>query len=252
MAKKASALWICIFPSLDTYSSLQWFTTPWAQRVVGVHGRALRDVLGDRLAQRLGAHVGDMADAHLAAALHQRKGSVLLRLWLALVDVLLFATHKRLVTLDCLALAANGLGADIAHGLTDAVHHEHCCAMTKVLYVEDNEDNVHVLRNRLTRKGFTVLTASDGAQGVSMAEKQPEIILMDLSLPVLDGWEATRRIKAGEGTRHIPVIALTAHAMTGDREKALAAGCDEFDTKPVEIDRLIEKIQTLVGKGQPS
>ncbi len=124
--------------------------------------------------------------------------------------------------------------------------------MTKVLYVEDNEDNVHVLRNRLTRKGFTVLTASDGAQGVSMAEKQPEIILMDLSLPVLDGWEATRRIKAGEGTRHIPVIALTAHAMTGDREKALAAGCDEFDTKPVEIDRLIEKIQTLVGKGQPS
>ena len=125
--------------------------------------------------------------------------------------------------------------------------------MTTVLYVEDNEDNVYVLRNRLTRKGYTVLTASDGVQGVSMAAtEQPEIILMDLSLPVLDGWEAVRRIKAGEGTRHIPVIALTAHAMTGDREKALAAGCDDFDTKPVEIDRLIGKIQTLIGKGRVS
>jgi CheY-like chemotaxis protein len=123
----------------------------------------------------------------------------------------------------------------------------------RVLYVEDNEDNVYVLKSRLTREGYTVLTAPDGAQGVSMAAtEQPEIILMDLSLPVLDGWEATRRIKASEGTRHIPVIALTAHAMTGDKEKALAAGCDDFDTKPVEIDRLIEKIQTLIGKGQGS
>src|ERR1700730_15032402 len=104
-----------------------------------------------------------------------------------------------------------------------------CRAMTKVLCREDNEDNVSVLKNRLTRKGYTVFIASDGAEGVSMsATEQPEVILMDLSLPVLDGWEATRRIKAGEETRHMPVIALTAHAMTGDREEALAAGCDEF------------------------
>jgi two-component system cell cycle response regulator DivK len=122
--------------------------------------------------------------------------------------------------------------------------------MTKVLYVEDNEDNVYVIQNRLTRKGYTVLIASDGLQGLSMAaSEQPEIILMDLSLPVLDGWEATRRIKADERIRHIPVIALTAHAMTGDREKALAAGCDDFDTKPVQIERLIEKIEALAAKG---
>ncbi|PWB62680.1 MAG: two-component system response regulator [Bradyrhizobiaceae bacterium] len=122
--------------------------------------------------------------------------------------------------------------------------------MIKVLYVEDNEDNVFVLKSRLTRKGYTVLIAADGAEGVSMAaSEQPEVVLMDLSLPVLDGWEATRRIKAGERTRHIPVIALTAHAMTGDREKALAAGCDDFDTKPVEIDRLIGKIRALAGGG---
>lgn len=120
----------------------------------------------------------------------------------------------------------------------------------KVLYVEDNEDNVYVLKNRLARKGYTVLVASDGVEGVSMAaSEQPEIILMDLSLPVLDGWEATRRIKSDDKLRHIPVIALTAHAMTGDREKALAAGCDDFDTKPVQFDRLIEKIQMLAAKG---
>ena len=120
----------------------------------------------------------------------------------------------------------------------------------KVLYVEDNEDNVYVLKNRLGRKGYTVLVAADGAQGVSMAaSERPEIILMDLSLPVLDGWEATRRIKTDDRLRHIPVIALTAHAMTGDREKALAAGCDDFDTKPIEFDRLIEKIQALAVKG---
>ena len=125
--------------------------------------------------------------------------------------------------------------------------------MTKVLYVEYNEDNVYVLKNRLTRKGYTVLIAPDGAQGVSMAAaEQPDVILMDLSLPVLDGWEATRRIKASEETRHIPVIALTAHAMTGDKERALAAGCDDFDTKPVEIERLIGKIQALSGKGSAS
>jgi two-component system cell cycle response regulator DivK len=122
--------------------------------------------------------------------------------------------------------------------------------MTKVLYVEDNDDNVYVLKNRLTRKGYTVLIASDGEKAIGVAAaEQPAIILMDLGLPGLDGWEATRRLKIAEATRHIPVIALTAHAMTGDREKALAAGCDDFDTKPVEIDRLISKMQTLIDKG---
>jgi two-component system cell cycle response regulator DivK len=125
--------------------------------------------------------------------------------------------------------------------------------MTKVLYVEDNEDNVYVLKSRLMRRGYTVLIASDGARAVSMAAtEQPEIILMDLSLPVLDGWEATRRIKADDGTRHIPVIALTAHAMTGDEDKARAAGCDDFDTKPVDMERLVGKIRALVGKGSAS
>lgn len=124
--------------------------------------------------------------------------------------------------------------------------------MTKVLYVEDNEDNIYMLKNRLSRKGFTVLIATDGAQGVAMAaSEQPELILMDLSLPVLDGWEATRQIKSTEKTRHIPIIALSAHAMTGDREKALAAGCDDFDTKPVEFDRLIKKMENVRAKGNP-
>ncbi len=121
--------------------------------------------------------------------------------------------------------------------------------MTTVLYVEDNDDNVYMLKSRLTRKGFTVLVATDGAQGVAMAiSERPDLILMDLSLPVLDGWEATRRIKAAGETRHIPVIALSAHAMAGDREKALAAGCDDFDTKPVEIERLLGKMQALIAK----
>lgn len=124
--------------------------------------------------------------------------------------------------------------------------------MTKVLYVEDNEDNIYMLKNRLSRKGFTVLIATDGAQGVAMAtSEQPELILMDLSLPVLDGWEATRQIKAAEKTRHIPIIALSAHAMTGDREKALAAGCDDFDTKPIELDRLLKKMENARAKGNP-
>jgi CheY-like chemotaxis protein len=119
----------------------------------------------------------------------------------------------------------------------------------KILYVEDNEDNVYMLKNRLTRKGFTVLIASDGAEGVSLAAReQPELILMDLSLPVLDGWEATRRIKADPHTRHIPIIALTAHAMAGDREKALAAGCDDFDTKPIELQRLLGKMDALTTR----
>ena len=119
----------------------------------------------------------------------------------------------------------------------------------KVLYVEDNDDNIFVLKNRLARAGFTVVIATDGLQGVAMAaSEQPDIILMDLSLPVLDGWEATRRIKAAAETRHIPVIALTAHAMIGDREKALSAGCDDFDTKPVELPRLLEKIRALAPR----
>jgi CheY-like chemotaxis protein len=119
----------------------------------------------------------------------------------------------------------------------------------KILYVEDNEDNVYVLQRRLTRAGFKVLVAPDGAQAATMAAaEQPDLILMDLSLPVLDGWEATRRIKAAPETRHIPVMALTAHAMAGDREKAMAAGCDDFDTKPVELPRLLGKIQTLAKR----
>jgi two-component system cell cycle response regulator DivK len=118
----------------------------------------------------------------------------------------------------------------------------------KILYVEDNDNNIFVLKNRLTRAGHTVFVATDGAQGVTMAAtEQPDMILMDLSLPVMDGWEATRRIKAASETRHIPVIALTAHAMTGDREKALA-GCDDFDTKPVEWPRLLGKIKSLVER----
>jgi CheY-like chemotaxis protein len=122
----------------------------------------------------------------------------------------------------------------------------------KVLYVEDNDDNVFVLKTRLTRAGFTVIIAGDGAQGVAMAtSEQPDLILMDLSLPVLDGWEATRRIKAAPETKHIPIIAITAHAMTGDREKAMAAGCDDFDTKPVELPRLLEKIRVVTSRTAP-
>ena len=121
----------------------------------------------------------------------------------------------------------------------------------KILYVEDNDDNIYVLKNRLTRAGFTVLVATDGAQGVAMASAEiPDLIIMDLTLPVLDGWEATRQLKAALETKHIPVIALTAHAMSGDREKALAAGCDDFDTKPVELPRLLEKVRALLPKGE--
>jgi CheY-like chemotaxis protein len=120
----------------------------------------------------------------------------------------------------------------------------------KILYVEDNDDNIYVVKNRMTRAGFTVLVATDGAQGVTMAiAEKPDVILMDMSLPVLDGWEATRRIKAAPETRRIPIIALTAHAMTGDREKALAAGCNDFDTKPMELTRLLGKIRALLPEG---
>src|SRR5262249_30188391 len=110
-----------------------------------------------------------------------------------------------------------------------------------------NDDNIYVVKTRLTRAGFTVVIATDGEQGVAMvADEQPDLVLMDLSLPVLDGWEAIRRIKAASHSKHIPVIALTAHAMAGDREKAIAAGCDDFDTKPVELKRLLEKIHALM------
>ena len=119
----------------------------------------------------------------------------------------------------------------------------------KILYVEDNEDNIFMLKNRLTRAGHTVVIANDGAQGVAMASSErPDMILMDLSLPVLDGWQATRQIKAAPDTKHIPVIALTANAMGGDREKALAAGCDDYDTKPVELPRLLGKIKQLTER----
>ena len=121
--------------------------------------------------------------------------------------------------------------------------------MTKVLLVEDNEMNRDMLSRRLTRRGFQVVSAVDGQQGVDLARSEkPDIILMDMSLPVMDGWEATRRVKSDDATRNVPVIGLTAHAMAGDREKALDAGCDEYDTKPVELDRLIEKIERLLGR----
>jgi two-component system, cell cycle response regulator DivK len=116
----------------------------------------------------------------------------------------------------------------------------------KILYVEDNDDNVYMLKNRLSRAGFTVIVATDGTQGIAMASsEQPDLILMDLTLPDIDGEDATRRIKADPATKSIPIIALTANAMAGDREKALAAGCDDFDTKPVDMPRLLEKMARL-------
>jgi len=120
----------------------------------------------------------------------------------------------------------------------------------KILYVEDNEDNIYMLKSRLSWAGYTVIIATDGAQGVALAaSERPDLVLMDLSLPVLDGWEAARRIKAAPETSRIPIIALTAHAMPGDQEKALAAGCDDFDTKPVEMPRLLGKIRALIPAG---
>ena len=120
--------------------------------------------------------------------------------------------------------------------------------MPRLLLVEDNEESRDGLSRHLRRKGYEVLTAVDGRQGLEAAlSTAPDLVLMDMSLPVLDGWEATRQLKADPQTRHIPVIALTAHAMAGDRERALAAGCDEYDTKPVEFARLLGKIQALLG-----
>jgi CheY-like chemotaxis protein len=122
--------------------------------------------------------------------------------------------------------------------------------MAKILYVEDNDDNIFMLEQRLTRLGFEIVIALDGERGVAVARNEkPDLILMDLSLPVLDGWEATRRLKAAPDTRVIPVIALSAHAMAGDRERALAAGCDEYDTKPVNLERLLTKIRRLLPEG---
>src|SRR5580704_14473834 len=121
--------------------------------------------------------------------------------------------------------------------------------MQKILLVEDNEMNRDMLSRRLVRNGFEVVIAVDGQQGVNMAlSERPALILMDMSLPVIDGWEATRRIKANDATRGIPVIALTAHAMAGDREKAMEVGCEDYDTKPVEISRLLGKITALLLK----
>ena len=120
--------------------------------------------------------------------------------------------------------------------------------MTKILLVEDNEMNRDMLSRRLERKGYTVVMAMDGESGVSMAHSEaPDLILMDMSLPVLDGWEATRRLKSEADTQSIPVIALTAHAMSSDRDKALEAGCNDYDTKPVELARLLAKIEALLN-----
>jgi two-component system cell cycle response regulator DivK len=123
--------------------------------------------------------------------------------------------------------------------------------MTKVLLVEDNEMNRDMLSRRLIRRGFEVIFAVNGKQGVDLARSEkPDIILMDMSLPIMDGWEASRCVKADGATCSVPIIGLTAHAMSGDREKALEAGCDDYDTKPVEIERLIGKIERLLGNGK--
>ena len=121
--------------------------------------------------------------------------------------------------------------------------------VTKILYIEDNDDNVYMLKMRLELlDGYEVLAAEDGEKGCEMAaSEQPDLILMDLEMPVIDGWEATRRLKGNPQTRDIPIIALSAHALAGAREKALAAGCDEFDTKPIEFDRLVGTIQRLLA-----
>jgi CheY-like chemotaxis protein len=125
--------------------------------------------------------------------------------------------------------------------------------MTTILIVEDNEMNRDMLSRRLKRRGYEVLVAVDGEMGIDLARaKAPDLILMDMSLPVIDGWEATRRLKADGALKHIPVIALTAHAMASDREKAMQAGCDDYDTKPIELTRLLAKIVTLLLGQRPS
>ena len=120
--------------------------------------------------------------------------------------------------------------------------------MTRILIVEDNEMNRDMLSRRLERKGYEILIAIDGQMGIEVARReQPDLVLMDMSLPVVDGWEATRRMKAEEGLKHIPVIALTAHAMASDRDRALEAGCDDYDTKPIELPRLLAKMEALLA-----
>ncbi len=124
--------------------------------------------------------------------------------------------------------------------------------MARILLVEDNEMNRDMLTKRLERRGYEIVVAVDGGEGIEKARSAaPDLILMDMSLPVMDGWEATRRLKAEPQTRAIPVIALTAHAMSSDREKAVAAGCDDYDTKPVELERLLAKIERLLQAGSP-
>ena len=125
--------------------------------------------------------------------------------------------------------------------------------MAKILIVEDNEMNRDMLSRRLVRRGYQIVMAVDGEEGIAMAKTEsPDLVLMDMSLPVIDGWEATRRLKAEPSTRAIPVIGLTAHAMAGDREKVIAAGCDDYDTKPVELPRLLQKIEALLrSDGKP-
>jgi len=123
--------------------------------------------------------------------------------------------------------------------------------MARILYVEDNDDNIYMLQNRLKRQGFDVLIARDGASGVAIARaERPDLILMDLGLPIMDGWEASRQLKSDSTTSHIPLIALSAHAMSGDRTQAIEAGCDEYDVKPVEWPRLLTKIRALLPPGQ--
>jgi len=120
----------------------------------------------------------------------------------------------------------------------------------RVVYVEDDGDNVYVLTRRLGRRGFDVVVAGDGAAGIETVRKtHPALVLMDMSLPVMDGWEATRRLKADPATRDIPVIGLSSHAMIGDREVALSAGCDDYDTKPIEFERLLAKMHHLLVRG---
>ena len=121
--------------------------------------------------------------------------------------------------------------------------------MAKILLVEDNEMNRDMLSRRLQKRGYEVLTAVDGREGLTLAQSEaPALILMDMTLPVLDGWEVTRQLRAVPATRAIPIIALTAHAMSGDREKAIEAGCDDFDTKPIELPRLLTKIEALLAR----
>ncbi len=123
--------------------------------------------------------------------------------------------------------------------------------MPRILLIEDNEMNRDMLSRRLARRGYDVVIAVDGAEGLAMAGREtPDLILMDMSLPEMDGWETTRRLRSDEAIRHIPVIALTAHAMAGDREKAIEAGCDDYDTKPVDLARLQEKIEALLKRAR--